>query len=83
MAGNTGKMTNEAIAERGPRMLLTEAREGTRTVGVVIHREGSECFRRSGFTKLRHATVRHYVWSKSYSISYLIKVGKSLRGLTT
>ena len=60
MAGNSGKMTNEALAARGPRMVLARA-AGT----LVIYREGQPVIR-GPFSVL----------ARSYSLSYLRKVGK-------
>jgi hypothetical protein len=60
MAGNSGKMTNEAIAARGPRMVLARTR-----FGLVIYREGQPAI-----------CEPFYVLAKSYSLSYLRKVGK-------
>jgi hypothetical protein len=60
MAGNSGKMTNEALAARGPRMVL--ARVGR---SLVIYREGQPCIR-GPFSVL----------AKSYSLGYLRRVGK-------
>lgn len=60
MSGNTGKMTAEALAIRGPRMVL--ARVGR---SLVIYRE-RECPIKVPFSVL----------AKSYSLSYLRKVGK-------
>lgn len=57
MAGNTGKMTREALAARGPRMVL--ARVGG---GLVIFREWQEPF--------RTGTI-YSVLAKSYTLSYL------------
>jgi hypothetical protein len=60
MAGNSGKMTNEALAARGPRMVL--ARVGR---SLVIYRE-RECPIKVPFSVL----------AKSYSLGYLLRVGK-------
>lgn len=81
MAGNTGKMTAEALRARGPRMCVTEAREGTRTIGVVIRRENEDPFRRSGFNNPRHVTVRHHDWAKSYTLSYVLNIARGLRSM--
>ena len=68
MAGNSGKMTNEAIAARGPRMVLARLCN-TKGVGMlVIYREGQEPF--------KHGTVWVGVLARSYSLSYLRRVGK-------
>lgn len=66
MAGNTGKMTREALAARGPRMVLARVGASGQTYrGLVIYREG-QCPIRVPFSVL----------AKSYSLSYLRKVGK-------
>lgn len=75
MAGNTGKMTADAIRERGPRMCVTEARYGTITFGVVVRREGTDCFRQGRFNNL----LRFHDWSKSYTLSYVMGVARNLR----
>ena len=70
MAGNTGKMTNEAIEERGPRMVLTRLGEN----GYFIYREDKPCF----FPNT--ATTRHIRYgSRSYSRSYLLRIGRISR----
>jgi len=67
MAGNSGKMTNEAIAARGPRMVLARLyRQGWNM--LVVYREGQEPF--------KDGTVWVGVLAKSYSLSYLKRVGK-------
>jgi hypothetical protein len=67
MAGNSGKMTNEAIAARGPRMVLARVhRQGWSM--LIIYREGQEPW--------RHLQCWHFVLAKSYSLSYLRKVGR-------
>jgi|HubBroStandDraft_1064217.scaffolds.fasta_scaffold594659_2 hypothetical protein len=67
MAGNSGKMTNEAIAARGPRMVLARLyRQGWNM--LVIYREGQEPFNDGR----QHVGVL----AKSYSLSYLKKVGR-------
>jgi hypothetical protein len=66
MAGNSGKMTNEAIAARGPRMVLARVgANGQAYRGLVIYRE-RECPIKVPFSVL----------AKSYSLSYLLKVGR-------
>jgi len=68
MAGNSGKMTNEAIAARGPRMVLARLyRQGWNM--LVVYREGQEPFR-------YESRCWHFVLAKSYSLSYLKRVGK-------
>lgn len=62
MAGCTGKMTREAIAARGSRMVLA------RVMGrLMIWKHGAEPFSRS---------VIRYTLAESYSLSYLQRVAK-------
>jgi len=68
MAGNSGKMTNEAIAARGPRMVLARLCTTKGLNMLVIYRDGQEPF------------IEGKQWvgvlARSYSLSYLRKVGK-------
>jgi hypothetical protein len=73
MAGRTGKMTAEALAARGPRMVLGEVRLPNDRSFVVIYREGQEPFR-SGDN-----SFRLFTWAKSYTLSYLLKIGRSMK----
>jgi hypothetical protein len=63
MSGNTGKMTAEQIAKRGPRLVLVRLQSGVK----VICREGQPCFR-SG--------VKGCIVSRSYSLSYLMNIAR-------
>jgi len=65
MAGNSGKMTNEAIAARGPRMVLARVNNSW----LVIYREGQPCINYRKVTSMS-------VLARSYSLSYLRRVGK-------
>lgn len=72
MSGHTGKMTSEAIAERGPRMVLYQIVSKRRDRGMlVIARYGQ-----SPFTD-RKAEVFNFSFAqiaRSYSLSYLMRV---------
>ncbi len=64
MAGNTGKMTADAVRARGPRMSLIQTR-----AGFVIARDGSLPFSvYPDFSTL----------AKSYSLRYLLNVGRGM-----
>jgi len=69
MAGNSGKMTNEAIAARGPRMVLARVVKGIGRSWLVIYREGQPTVRLRDGMSLS-------VLARSYSLSYLKRVGK-------
>lgn len=66
MAGNTGKMTREAIERRGPRMVL--AAYGKE--GYFIYREDRPC--------LPPGTLRCPI-ARSYTKSYLVNIVKAYR----
>lgn len=78
MAGNTGKMTAAAITARGPRMCLTEIRNGERTIGVIVRREGPDGTVVRVGAPLRFTNLKYFTWSKSYSLRYLLAVGRSM-----
>jgi hypothetical protein len=75
MAGSTGRMTREAIAARGPRMILTACWKGERCIGHVIQLRHSD----------RRATARfgpmsrsfEHVLAQSYTLSYLLRLGRA------
>jgi len=68
MSGNTGKMTKEAIRQRGPRMALSRVHVGDR-IALVIHKEHSSPIDKdSGW---------YSVLAKSYSLTYLKKIAQS------
>jgi hypothetical protein len=76
MAGNSGKMTNEAIRARGPRMVLGEIRPNDESRSLwVIYREGAEPI------LLPSPNYRLFEWSKSYTLSYLLRIGRSMARL--
>jgi hypothetical protein len=66
MAGNTGKMTRGAIERRGPRMCL----------GYMVGDEGYFIFR-EGQLPLKNNYYRLRVLARSYSKSYLMRVGRA------
>lgn len=71
MAGNTGKMTNEAIVARGPRMQLIGLSLGNRTKAFYIRHAGTHCARpTTGETIL--------VYAESYSLGYLRSVARGM-----
>lgn len=77
MAGNTGKMTERQIAERGPRINLVCVFKANSPVGYVIMRGGENALRPfSGFED-QHRTV----YARSYSLGYLLRIGRTLTRL--
>ena len=73
MAGRTGKMTAEALAARGPRMVLAEVRMPDNRSFAMVYREGAEPFLPGNY--------RVFIWAKSYTLSYLLRIGRSMRWL--
>lgn len=72
MSGRTGKMTAEALEARGPRFVLATVyrirRDGTQvSVGKIIFREDASPL---------NWDIRFAVISKSFTLRYLLKVGK-------
>jgi hypothetical protein len=63
MAGNTGKLTREAVIARGPRMALVRHKGQ-----LIIFRQGVNPFSDFG----RGGSVL----AQSYSLAYLLKVGR-------
>lgn len=77
MAGNTGKMTREALADRGPRMRLMSLRgEAGEDLGYFIARDHQIPLRPSfcwnGFKRIG-------IHSSSYSLSYLLGIVRGWR----
>jgi len=60
MAGNTGKMTAEALAARGPRMALARLRDGSYRI----------------FDNEYHVPADALIISRSFTKSYLAKIKK-------
>jgi len=73
MAGRTGKMTADALEARGPRMVLGEVRMPDGRSFAVIYREGAEPFLPGNY--------RHFTWSKSFTLRYLLGVGRTMKQL--
>lgn len=72
MAGNTGKMTRDALEAAGPRMVLVHGRGG-----CVIFKQGQAPF--------PHGHAFGYglgfgIIARSFTLSYLLRVGKSALG---
>ena len=65
MAGNTGKMTREAIAARGPRMVLARPLDSNDLGALVYYREDQK-------PAGRFAEI-----ARSYSMSYLKRLEKA------
>jgi len=76
MSGRTGKMTAEALAARGPRMVLGEIRLPDGRSFAVIYRENAP-----PFSPARPTPYQSFVWAKSYTLSYLLKIGRSMTWL--
>lgn len=70
MAGNTGKMTAEALAARGPRMVLGEVRFSETKSALIIYREGA--------VPLLPGNYKLFTWSRSYTLSYLLRIAKGM-----
>ena len=72
MSGRTGKMTAEALAARGPRMVLGEVRFSETKSALIIYREGA----------IPLATLlgdyQLFTWAKSYTLSYLLRIAKGM-----
>jgi hypothetical protein len=69
MAGNTGKMTREQIAQRGPRMAVLNIFNENQHIGTVIAQEGSKILRADNRSKV-------YRVSLSYNLRYLMGVAR-------
>lgn len=69
MAGNTGKMTREAIAARGPRWLLLQEQD-TKAWFIVLENDSSSL-----------KPGRYFIHARSYSVKYLERVqrGQDIR----
>lgn len=69
MSGRTGKMTREALAARGPRMVLASIQKpGGPELGLIIFREGQiPINREKGYYTLL---------AKSFTLRYLLMLGK-------
>jgi hypothetical protein len=88
MSGHTGKLTREALRQRGPRMVAVRIRgdrEGEGTLGIVIMREGASCFQvtntdaASNFT-YKVSEDRYFftsILAKSFTLGYLMKLART------
>ena len=80
MAGRTGKLTNDALRSRGPRLVLAEGEQDDKRF-MVIFREGQSCFS-SGFGHadfVMESGGRYTIFrtmAKSYTLNYLLKIGR-------
>jgi hypothetical protein len=74
MAGNTGKMTRDAVLERGPRMQLIRAYSGTTPLGFVVM-GGRDSAIGLGVTKIDRPSYRTY--AESYTLGYLLRIGRA------
>ena len=86
MPGRGGKLTNEALRTRGPRLILAEVEyvkgDHDNPAIHVIFREGQGCFKATGFSHSdftfedagRYFSVRTV--AKSFSFGYLMKIGR-------
>jgi hypothetical protein len=82
MAGNTGKMTTEAVIARGPRIRLTGIYAGTRRLVFVISREGDSIFcptatARYSEIRSRLGPFTYQPYARSYSLPYLLRIGRA------
>ena len=75
MAGNTGKMTREALEARGPRMVLGEVRFSETKSALIIYREGAAPLLPGSLVS---GNYRLFTWSKSYTLSYLLRIAKGM-----
>jgi hypothetical protein len=86
MAGRSGKLTNEALAARGPRMVLACGRHADDSESYVIFREDQSCFHHGGgadfLWRLGSLEQQRYVSfqtvAKSFTLTYLLKIGKTM-----
>jgi hypothetical protein len=79
MAGNSGKMTREAIAKRGPRMRLLKVYTYTGVrplvfVGLVIMRDPHSPV--GLFKGAAHTGYTYRTLAQSYSLAYLLRIGR-------
>lgn len=81
MAGNTGKMTREAVESRGPRMVLWDIHRllncRTRRVGFAITRDGKQM----PVPYMHYAHGKAHRYAMSYSLSYLLRLARAAKEL--
>jgi hypothetical protein len=81
MPGRSGKLTNEALHSRGPRLVLAEGEQNDNRF-MVIFREGQSCFS-SGFGHadfVMESAGKYTIFrtlAKSYTLNYLLKIGRA------
>lgn len=76
MAGNTGKMTSEAIAVRGPRLVLLEIQKHGKRIGFVIARVSQLPLNQAPYMIVGDVRVSHY--AQSYTLAYLRRIVKGV-----
>jgi hypothetical protein len=83
MAGKSGKLTNAALRERGPRMILTQGTHDNGQRLTVIFRQGQSCFK-DGFGQGSFCTTDgkgEYIifrtLAQSFTLSYLLNIGRA------
>ena len=83
MAGRTGKLTNEALRNRGPRLVLAEGEHENGESMMVVFRENQSCFK-SGFghgsfamVDDRGGYISFHELARSYSLNYLLNLGRT------
>jgi hypothetical protein len=76
MPGNTGKMTREAIAKRGPRMRLLKVYTG---VGPLV--SVGLCIMRDPDSPIFRGHTWYQTLAQSYSLPYLLRIGRANQGV--
>ena len=71
-------MTSEALAKRGPRMVLASVNGH-----FYIFREGENVLGRGIYDKWNSGTLKYktQVWAKSFSLGYLLRCAKTMRSV--
>lgn len=79
MAGNTGRLTSEQLAARGPRKRLLCLYRGRVRIGFFIALEGDGAPLRGDLRYHRSPVYHlHYkTFACSYSLAYLLRIGKA------
>lgn len=77
MAGTTGKMTREAIAARGPRMVLHRINLPSGDIGYVVSRYGQQ---NSPFSDSKSKVLMcdFEQYARSYTLTYLMRIAKAM-----
>lgn len=79
MSGRTGKLTAEALRERGPRMVLCRGDHDNGSSIKVIFREGQEPFESGGADFMRRDSNGFISFGRiaqSYTLAYLLRIGR-------